>query len=68
MQNHNHAVSGGYGILSLLGIAFIVLRLCKVIDWSWVWVLVPFWGPIALVVVLFVVLLGAHLIVAWGRK
>lgn len=27
-----------------LTVAFIVLKLCKVIDWSWWWVLSPFWG------------------------
>ena len=35
--------------LSILGIVFIVLKLCKVVDWSWLWVLSPFWIPIALI-------------------
>jgi len=39
----------------LLGIAFVVLKLCHVIDWSWWWVLAPFWVPLALVLVLGVV-------------
>ena len=30
--------------LSILGIIFITLKLCKVIAWSWWWVLAPFWG------------------------
>lgn len=30
-------------ILGVLGVAFIVLKLCNVITWSWVWVLAPFW-------------------------
>jgi hypothetical protein len=29
--------------LNLLGVAFVILKLCKVIDWSWVWVTMPFW-------------------------
>ncbi len=33
------------GFLGLLTIAFIVLKLCKVIDWEWAWVLFPIWGP-----------------------
>lgn len=37
----------GVGFLGLLGIAFIVLKLCKVIDWSWWWITCPIWGPIA---------------------
>lgn len=31
--------------LPLLAIAFIVLRLCEVIRWPWVWVLAPIWAP-----------------------
>lgn len=34
---------------TLLAIAFIVLKLCKVITWSWWWVLSPLWIPIAIV-------------------
>lgn len=41
----------GIGTFGLLGIAFIVLRLCNVIDWNWIWVLAPFWLPIAIVLV-----------------
>lgn len=36
-------------ITGLLGIAFVVLKLCHIIDWSWWWVTAPFWGPLALV-------------------
>lgn len=31
------------GLVSVLGVVFIVLKLCGVISWSWVWVLAPFW-------------------------
>ena len=31
----------GFG--TLLGLLFIGLKLGKVIDWSWVWVLAPIW-------------------------
>jgi len=37
--------SGGVGICSLLGVVFVTLKLTGVIDWSWWWVTVPFWGP-----------------------
>ena len=40
--------SHGTGTLGLLGVAFIVMKLCGVIDWSWWWVLAPFWGRIAI--------------------
>lgn len=35
--------------LSVLGILFVVLKLTGVIGWSWLWVLLPFWGPLVLV-------------------
>lgn len=35
---------------TLLTIAFIVLKLCKVIAWSWWWVLSPLWIPVAVIV------------------
>ena len=34
----------------LLGLAFIVLKLCKVIGWSWWWVTAPFWIPASLAI------------------
>lgn len=40
--------SGGIGVFGLLGVVFVTLKLCKVIDWSWWWVTAPFWGPLAL--------------------
>lgn len=45
------------GIGGLLGLIFIVLKLCGVISWSWLWVLCPIWGPLALAAVLFLIAL-----------
>lgn len=43
------SVVATFPVLSMLGVAFVVLKLCKVIDWSWAWVLAPFWsGPVLL--------------------
>lgn len=47
MRNNNNA-SGGVGICSVLLIVFVVLKLLKVITWSWVWVLSPLWIGILL--------------------
>lgn len=47
--------SGGMGCLTVIGIVLIVLKVLSVepvAHWSWLWVLCPFWGPIALIVVL----------------
>ena len=42
-MERNNNKSKGIGFAGLLTIAFIVLKLCKVITWSWVWVLAPLW-------------------------
>lgn len=48
-MNKNNNTSNGIGFGSLLTLAFIVLKLCNVIDWSWWWVLSPIWISIGLV-------------------
>lgn len=52
--------SGGISLLGLLGIVFIVLKLCKVIDWSWWYVTMPLWGGLALIagILILVLLFG----------
>ena len=49
MKNNKESSSGasgsGVGFFSLLGIAFIVLKLLGKITWPWVWVLAPLWIP-----------------------
>lgn len=49
--------SGGLGFVSALQIAFIVLKLCNVINWSWLWVLSPTWIPTILGIIIFAVIL-----------
>jgi phosphoglycerol transferase MdoB-like AlkP superfamily enzyme len=56
---------GGIGVLGLLGVAFVVLKLTHVIDWSWWWVTAPFWGGFVLVIGLLVIgLLGTVAVAA----
>lgn len=43
--------SGDISFVGLLAIAFIVLKLCNVITWSWLWVLSPIWISAALVII-----------------
>ena len=43
--------SGGIGFLGALTLIFIVLKLCGIIHWSWIWVLMPTLLPISLVLV-----------------
>lgn len=51
----NNSKSSGISILGLLGIAFIVLKLTKVIDWSWWYVLLPFYGVLAIILLVLAV-------------
>lgn len=39
---------------SILGLLFITLKLTNHIDWSWWWVLAPFWISLILTVVLII--------------
>lgn len=48
--------SSGIGFSGALQIAFIVLKLCNVIKWSWWWVFSPAWITLALVLVYVIVL------------
>ena len=40
----------GISFCDVLAILFIALKLCDVIDWSWLWVLSPIWIPIPIMV------------------
>lgn len=53
--------SGGIGFLGLLQVAFIVLKLCGVIAWSWWWVLGPIWIPLSLAVLFVMFVIGVKL-------
>lgn len=51
------SASGGIGFVGLLTIAFIVLKLAHIIDWSWWWVLSPIWISASLIAVIVIVCL-----------
>lgn len=57
MNKYSNNNSGGssksgvsIGFVGLLQLAFIILKLCDVINWSWWVVLIPLWIEIILVV------------------
>ena len=56
----NNISTGGIGFCGLLTIVFIVLKLCGVIAWPWLWVLAPLWIPYAclLVTMMIVFIIG----------
>ena len=48
--------NGSNGALSILLIAFVILKLCPVIDWSWWWVLSPLWIPFILLIIIIILI------------
>ena len=50
MEEKKTVVTSGCSLATMLGVVFLVLKLVGAIDWAWIWVLAPFWIPIALVV------------------
>lgn len=65
-NNSGSVVSIGFG--GLLTIVFIVLKLCGVIGWSWLWVLAPIWIPTAIVVGIIVITVIVALIIGLFKK
>ncbi len=51
MSSNGNAKRMGMSFLEVLQLIFIVLKLCKVIKWSWVWVLSPSWIPLIIAVI-----------------
>lgn len=67
MENgDNQNANGGIGFVGALTIVFIVLKLCNVITWSWVWVLSPIWISVGLAVV--IGLIAAVAVAIWKAK
>lgn len=48
-------VTVNFPIVGLLGLIFITLKLTGYITWSWLWVLSPFWIPLAIALAIFLV-------------
>lgn len=42
--------AASFPTLSILGLIFVTLKLTGFIAWSWWWVTVPFWGPLAILI------------------
>lgn len=65
-ENNSTKVSVGCpGFGALLTIAFIILKLCGVITWSWFWVLSPLIFSIALTLIATVIIV---VLVVWYGK
>ena len=67
MGDNKVSTSGGIGFVGMLTILFIGLKLGKIIDWSWWWVLSPLWisSGIGLITL---VCLGLVFLTIWAFK
>lgn len=54
-NDRNRGTSDGMSFCSLLTVAFIVLKLVGVINWSWLWVLAPIWIPVVIAFAILVI-------------
>ena len=52
------SIGGGIGILDVLAIVLIILKICGVINLSWIWVLAPVWVPLAILLIVFIIVCG----------
>lgn len=71
-NERNNTTAGGIGFCGLLAVAFIVLKLTGVINWSWLWVLAPIWiltaVTIAIIVIVLIVVLVKETLRALERR
>jgi membrane protein YdbS with pleckstrin-like domain len=61
MEKNNIIISSGTSLTKLLTVAFVVLKLLNLIDWSWWWVLSPVWISIGLTIII----IGILFLIAW---
>ena len=48
-MDNKPVINVGGGLCNMLFITFLVLKLTKVIDWSWWWITCPLWGGLVIV-------------------
>ena len=47
-MSSNSNRGNGLSLAGVLTVVFVVLKLCNLINWSWIWVLSPIWISLAL--------------------
>ena len=62
MQNNKEVKTVGLGFADALALLFIALKLCGVINWSWIWVLSPIWISISFLGLIFLVIVVISII------
>jgi len=57
MNNSNKGIGCGTALALMLTVAFVILKLCNVIDWSWWWVVSPIWIYFGVVIIITIIIL-----------
>ena len=55
MNKNNNQITG-VGFCGLLTLAFIILKILGIINWSWGWILAPLWIPLSIFILIIVVI------------
>ena len=53
-ENNNGCGLVLFGLVGILTITFVVLKLCKIIVWGWIWILSPLWIWTILMIVILI--------------
>lgn len=61
-KNINKAAGSGLSFSSVLFLVFLVLKLTKVINWSWVWVCAPLWVPLSICLLILIIFIIAVIV------
>jgi hypothetical protein len=55
-MSESKTTSSGIGFFGALFLVFLVLKLCKIIAWSWWWITAPLWIPFVILLCVCIVI------------
>lgn len=55
-MSNNNSSNNGMSTSTVLTLIFVTLKLCKVIDWSWWWILSPVWITVGIAILALIVI------------
>ena len=50
-NNDSNKIKTGLGFLSILTLIFVVAKIFNLIQWPWLLVFIPLWGPVLILIV-----------------
>lgn len=56
-MNEINSVGKGLLLILVTGVTLMLLKIGRVISWSWIWVTIPFWGPFVLLILIGILLI-----------